>query len=91
MKQKEIFMQYILNNREHLQEDLRKLQQNMRYRNTDEVECLEFIIAKTRLSAFNEFAAQAIAILNLSEPDPVKYVSFDVDRLKAELKTKKEK
>ena len=41
MKQKEIFMEYINNKRDELQEDVRKLQQQVRYRDVDVVDYLE--------------------------------------------------
>ena len=44
MKQKEIFMAYINNNRDKLQEDVRQLQQRLRYRNADAVDCLELAL-----------------------------------------------
>lgn len=79
MKQKEIFMMYINNNRDKLQEDVRQLQQRIRYRNADAVDCLELSLALERLNAFEEFSRQATAILRLSVPDPVTYVSINPD------------
>lgn len=77
MKQKEIFMAYINNNRDRLQEDVRQLQQRLRYRNADAVDCLELSLALERLNAFEDFSRSAMAILKLSVTDPVTYVSID--------------
>ena len=74
MKQKEIFMAYINNNRDRLQEEVRQLQQRLRYRNVDAVDCLELSLALERLNAFEDFSKSAMAILKLSVPDPVTYV-----------------
>ena len=77
MKQKEVFMAYLNNKRDWLQEDIRKLQQRLRYRDADAVDCLELALARERLSAFEEYAADSMAILKLSVPDPVTYVSIN--------------
>lgn len=79
MKQKEIFMEYINNKRDELQEDVRKLQQRVRYRDVDAVDCLELSLAMERLSAFNEFSNSALAILRLAVPEPMTYVSIDTN------------
>lgn len=79
MKQKEIFMAYINNNRYKLEEDVRQLQQRLRYREADAVDCLELSLALERLNAFDDFSRSAIAILKLSVPDPVTYVSIDTN------------
>lgn len=79
MKQKEIFMEYINNKRDELQEDVRKLQQRLRYRDVDAVDCLELSLAMERLSAFNEFSNSALAILRLAVPEPMTYVSIDTN------------
>lgn len=77
MKQKEIFMEYINNKRDELEEDVRKLQQRVRYRDVDAVDCLELSLALERLNAFIDFSNSAIAILRLSVPEPMTYVSID--------------
>lgn len=79
MKQKEIFMEYINNKRDELQEDVRKLQQQVRYRDVDVVDCLELQLALERLNAFNDFSNSAMAILRLAVPEPMTYVSFDTN------------
>lgn len=79
MKQKEIFMAYINNNRDKLQEDVRQLQQRLRYRNADAVDCLELALALERLNAFDDFSRSAMAILKLSVPEPMTYVSIDTN------------
>lgn len=79
MKQKEIFMSYINNTRYKLEEDVRQLQQRLRYREADAVDCLELALALERLNSFEEFSRSAVAILKLSVPDPVTYVSIDTN------------
>lgn len=82
MKQKEIFMAYIQNNRTRLQEDVRQLQQRLRYRDCDAVDCLELSLAIERLTCFEDFAKSAIAILKLSVSEPMTYVSIDTNYAK---------
>ncbi len=79
MTQKEILMTYIVNNRDRLEEDVRELQQRVRYREIDAVDCLELSLAIERLTAFENFSRSVIEIMKLSVPDPVTYVSIDGD------------
>jgi len=79
LTQKEILMTYIVNNRDRLQEDVRELQQRVRYRDVDAVDCLELSLAIERLTAFEDFSRSVMAIMKLSVPDPVTYVSIDSD------------
>ncbi|MCH5194320.1 MAG: hypothetical protein J1F11_10185 [Oscillospiraceae bacterium] len=90
-KQKEIFMAYIINTRDKLQEDIRQLQQRLRYRNADAVDCLELSLALERLSSFEEFSRSAMAILKLFVPDPVTYVSIDTNYAKYRIELERNK
>lgn len=66
--QKEIFFQYLLNERDRLENDVAQLRQNLRMRGIDAVDCLELALAMERLSAFVDFSDHAIAIFKLSCP-----------------------
>lgn len=79
MTQKEILMTYIINSRDRLQEDVRQLQQRVRYRNVDAVDCLELSLAIERMNAFEDFSRSVMEIMKLSTPEPVTYVSIDGD------------
>ena len=79
MKQKEVFMAYLNNKRDWLQKDIKQLQDRLTERDADAVDCLELALARERLIAFEEYAEASKAILKLSVPDPVTYVSFDPD------------
>ena len=91
MKQKEIFMTYINNKRDELQEDVRKLQQQVRYRDVDVVDCLELQLALERLNAFNEFSNSAMAILRLAVPEPMTYVSIDTNYARSRIERERDK
>jgi hypothetical protein len=66
--QKEIFYQYLLNKRDSLEIDLQRLQQQIRYRNVDVIDCLELILAMERLNSFCDYFNHAVAIFGLSCP-----------------------
>ena len=91
MKQKEILMAYINNKRDYLQEDIRKLQQRVRYRDCDAVDCLELALAQERLISFEEFAKDTMSILKLSVPEPMTYVSIDVNYTKRRIEQERNK
>lgn len=91
MKQKEIFMAYINNTRDRLQEDVRQLQQRLRYRECDAVDCLELALAQERLYSFEEFARSSMAILKLSVPEPMTYVSIDTNYAKYRVEKERNK
>ncbi len=80
--QKEIFFQYIMNERDRLEHEVIQLRQNIRYRDVDCVDCLELSLALERLSAFIDFSSKAIQIFNLSVPADYNTVSFDISMYK---------
>lgn len=65
MRQKEIEMlyQYLWNQYTYLERDVQQLQQNVRYRRIDAVDCLELCLALERFQAFQEFSSDVRAIL----------------------------
>lgn len=66
--QKEIFYQYLINERDRLEEDVARLRQTLRMREPDAVDCLELALAKERLSCFLDYTNHAIAIFKMSCP-----------------------
>ena len=56
MREKEIILllQYIVNNKQALEEELRELQQRIRYRKISVDDCLELALCRERLSMFNQ-------------------------------------
>lgn len=65
MRQKEIEMlyQYLWNRYIYLEQDVQQLQQNVRYRRIDAVDCLELCLALERFQAFKQFSADVRGIL----------------------------
>lgn len=92
--QKEIFFQYLLNERDRLEYEVVQLRQNLRMRkNIDSVDCLELSLAMERLSAFIDFSDHAIAIFKLSVPTDYRASIVNIDYTaykKAAEKLKKE-
>lgn len=91
MKQKEILAAYFNNNRDKLEEDVRQLQQRLRYRNADAVDCLELALALERLNAFEDFVKSTRAILRMELPDPVTYVSINTSYAKKRIEIERNK
>lgn len=77
--QKEIFFQYLLNERDRLENEVVQLRQNLRMRNIDAVDCLELSLALERLNAFIDFSDHAIAIFNLSCPADYRAKIINID------------
>lgn len=77
--QKEIFFQYLLNERDRLENDVINLRQNLRYRNIDAVDCMELSLAMERLNCFDDFCNHAIAIFKLTCPADYKANMVHID------------
>ena len=65
MRQKEIEMLYLYlwNRYIYLEHDVQQLQQNVRFRRIDAVDCLELCLALERFQAFKQFSADVRRIL----------------------------
>lgn len=78
--QKEIFYQYLLNERDRLEDEVVQLRQNQRLKkNIDAVDCLELALAMERLSAFIDYSDHAIAIFNLACPADYRAKIINID------------
>lgn len=78
--QKEIFYQYLLNERDRLEEDVAQLRQNLRMRKeVDAIDCLELALAMERLSAFIDYTDHALAIFKLSVPTDYRANIINID------------
>ena len=64
-REKTLILSYLYNNYTRLEQDLRQLQFNVRYRNIDEVDCLELLIASVQFDLFKEVSAHIREILKL--------------------------
>lgn len=78
--QKEIFYQYLMNERDRLEEDVAQLRQNLRMRKEiDAIDCLELALAMERLSAFIDYSDHALAIFKLSVPTDYRASIINID------------
>ena len=71
MNQKEItlLMSYILNNKDSLEYEVRKLQDNVRFRRIDSSDCMELLKANIYLEAFKDITTDILCLLSLYPDD----------------------
>lgn len=69
MKRKELSLlyNYIYNNRYNLEDELKQLQTNLRYRSIDVVDCSELICAMERYNTFMQVSKDIMSLLNMKE------------------------
>lgn len=67
MREKEIILllQYIIHNRQALEQELQELQQNVRFRKVNVNDCLELALCRERLTMFNQVTRDIVALLKL--------------------------
>lgn len=65
MKKYDILQEYFHNEFIRLENDVKQLQENIKWRRISTIDCLELIIAQERFAAFLEFRANVKAILKL--------------------------
>lgn len=63
MKKIDALHAYFFNQSCYLKQDIDQLQENIRYRNVSDVDCLELIIAKARYDMLMQIYADAAVIL----------------------------
>lgn len=66
-KQKDLWNEYKYNRGEYLRQDIKQLQQNIRYRDIDIVDCIELALAIERLNTFNQVCKSVEVFLKLGE------------------------
>lgn len=65
MTQKELLLAYFYNNRCRLEEEVKQLQTNVRFRKIDITDCVELICAIQRLETFSEVTRDVLALLKI--------------------------
>lgn len=65
MTQKEILLAYFYNNRLRLEDEVKQLQTNIRFRKVDIADCVELACAIQRLETFSEVTRHVLAILKI--------------------------
>lgn len=68
MREKEIILiyQYIMNRQLAIEDELRELQQRMRFRNASINDSIEYILIKQRLETFIEVTSDIVTLLKLN-------------------------
>lgn len=69
IKEKELFLTFEYNHREYLEQNVKQIQQNIRYRKIDTVDCIELICAIERLNAFNEYCKIMHTVFSIGKGD----------------------
>ncbi len=65
MTQKELLLAYFYNNRCRLEDEVKQLQTNIRFRKVDISDCVELACAIQRLETFSEVTRHVMAILKI--------------------------
>lgn len=65
MTQKELLLAYFYNNRCRLEDEVKQLQTNIRFRKVDIADCVELACAIQRLETFSEVTRHVMAILKI--------------------------
>lgn len=66
-KQKDLWFEYKYNKAEHLKQDIRQLQTNVRYRDIDVIDCIELILAIERYNSFKQVVKSVEMVFKLGE------------------------
>ena len=69
MNQKEITLLMAYNNTDRLEDEVRQLQSNIRFRRIDSADCVELLKAKIYLEAFKEITTHIRCLLSLYPDD----------------------
>ena len=64
-KEKDLVYSYIMHNKAVLEDNVRQLQDNIRFRKVDIPDCYELTVAIQRLDTFNEVTNHIRLLLNL--------------------------
>ncbi|MBR1593138.1 MAG: hypothetical protein IJ666_09060 [Ruminococcus sp.] len=65
-KEIELLFAYMVNNQIRLENEKKQLQSNIRYRDIDEVDCMELLIASVRLETFKEVTRHIRQLLKIN-------------------------
>ncbi len=76
-KQIELWYCYCVNYRQRLEDDIKQLQSNLRYRKVDAVDCMELALAIERLNCFNEYCRHTNEIFKILSGNELQNPSSD--------------
>lgn len=64
---KELLHEYFFSEEIRMEDELRQLQHNVRFRRIDDIDCHELLIATLRLESFREFRRNVLMLLNMED------------------------
>ena len=64
---KELLREYFFNEEIRMEEEIRQLQHNVRFRKIDDIDCHELLVATLRLQDFREFTHNVLLLLNMED------------------------
>lgn len=76
-KEVELLWRYILNNLTALEQEVQQLQQNLRYRRIDTIDCHELSLAIERLNTFQKVSNDILLLLRLDKDASDKFDKFE--------------
>lgn len=87
MKNKEIELlwRYIINNLTALEQEVQQLQQNLRYRRIDTIDCHELALAIERLNTFQKVSNDILLLLRIDKDTSEKFDKFEDSLFKENL------
>ena len=80
-KEVELLWRYILNNLTAMEQEVQQLQQNLRYRRIDTVDCHELSLAIERLNTFRKVSNDILLLLRLDKDTSEKFDEFEDSEL----------
>lgn len=76
-KEVELLWRYILNNLTAMEQEVQQLQQNLRYRKIDTVDCHELALAIERLNTFQKVSNDILLLLRMDKSTSEKLDKFE--------------
>lgn len=64
---KELLHEYFFSEEIRMEEEIRQLQHNVRFRRIDDIDCHELLVATLRLENFREFRHCVLMLLNMED------------------------
>mgnify|MGYP004594174201 FL=1 len=77
----ELLWRYIINNLTALEQEVQQLQQNLRYRRIDTIDCHELALAIERLNTFRKVSNDILLLLRLDKDTSEKFDEFEDSEL----------
>lgn len=84
-KEVELLWRYILNNLTALEQEVQQLQQNLRYRRIDTIDCHELSLAIERLNTFRKVSNDILLLLRIDQSTSEKLDKFEDSLFKENL------